>query len=126
MNILPTIAQQATPADVARQNLSNLIQMSNMSIIQMCESAARSMALIWKPSGYTTTDAFDIIDTNAAQLFQHHAETVQYLWSNAARKASFVQACRNHGVSVSEVNGLPVFGDMLPIEFAQDGSVSLA
>ncbi len=125
-NILPSLEAAPTSADLAKQAMTQSLQAGNQSLLMLADSAARSMAGMWKPTRYTTAEALTALGTNAAAVFEQHAAVVGYLWSDAARRQAFISACQRHGVSVSVgENGAPFFADMKAYTVNQDGTISL-
>lgn len=125
-NILPSLEAAPTSADIAKQSMVQTLQAGNQSLMMLADSAARSMAAMWKPTRYTTAEALAALGTNAAAVFEQHSAVVGYLWSDAARRQAFITACQRHGVSVSTgENGAPFFADMKAYTVNQDGSITL-
>lgn len=123
---IPTLQTAPTSADVARQTLAAVIDSGNASLQAIADNAARSLAVVWTPTGYTTTEALQALGTNASAIFAQHAAAIQYLWTDAARRNAFLAACARHNVTVSVGdNGAPVFGDMRPYTAHADGTITL-
>ncbi len=123
---IPAIDSAPTTADLAKLSMVTAVDSGNAALSTMADSTARSLAVVWQSNEYTPAEALAAMGDKAVAIFQQHAAAVQYLWTDAARRAAFIAALQRHNVAFTiSQNGAPVFTAMRPYTAHGDGTITL-